>query len=164
MISILRDFLSAWLPDGKFPTDINKHLELTDNEAICAMLKSAYNADEIGYEHAMRIIKRKHFRLLYQRNTRDLEKNIEAAQSVYNAAVKRFGEANVRVDRYTQRSGSPDFPVLTGDGRVVSSLFISQTLKSLPVAAVNYVFIAPEFYNESVDWLQHDRETIISAQ
>src|SRR6516165_6619056 len=34
----LQDFLTAWLPGGKFPTDIESHLRMTDNEVNARIL------------------------------------------------------------------------------------------------------------------------------
>ena len=34
----LKQFLQAWLPGGGFPTDVNSHQELTDNEVLTAIL------------------------------------------------------------------------------------------------------------------------------
>jgi HD superfamily phosphohydrolase len=74
----LKDFLSSWLPSGKFLTDIEKHLAMTDNEITSALLEAACDMTKAGHEHARRIVRREHFRVLYQRNPDDVAKNPNA--------------------------------------------------------------------------------------
>jgi hypothetical protein len=39
----LKDFLSAWLPKGHFPTDIEGHLSRADSEVLVAIRQAATN-------------------------------------------------------------------------------------------------------------------------
>ncbi len=160
----LKDFLKEWLPDGKFPVTTEGHLTQTDNEVISALRDACSDSTKAGHEHAKRIIARKHFKRLYQRNPDDLKINSEAAKAVYNAAKKEFGEDNVRYDYYPQKGGTPDFPVLTGDGRIVSSLALSQVLAKLPTAASDYVFINPDIRDGAEEWLLKKRAEIIALK
>lgn len=105
---------------------------------------------------------REHFRLLYERNPSDLRINVEAARAVYEAARDRFGATNVRYDSVAQKNVPIDFPVRSGDGRIVSSLDLSETLNNVPVAKVDYVFISPPIRNEANRWLAINRATIIA--
>lgn len=107
---------------------------------------------------------REHFRSLYQRNPDDLAVNPEAGKAVFSAAGARFGTENFRYDHYIQRGSGPDFPVLTHDRRIASSLALSETLKSLPVLAVDYVFVAPQFREEAERWLAQNRKKIIKLR
>ena len=52
-------------------------------------------------------------------------------------------------------------PVKTKDGRIVSSLVISDTLRNIPVTAVDYVFIREVLLKEAQEWLEKNREEII---
>jgi len=158
----LKDFLEAWLPGGKFPIDVPGHLSYTDNEVTAALRQVAVAASDGPPELARRIICREHFKAVYQRNPEDVELNPDAVNCIYGAAVAQFGSENVRMDSYTQRGGGPDFPVLTPDRRVVSSLSLSQTLKSLPVVAVDYVFVRPSLRDGAAKWLEQNRSSIIS--
>jgi hypothetical protein len=66
------------------------------------------------------------------------------------------------MDSYTQKGGSPNFPVLTKDGRIVSSLAESQVLEKLPVAAFDYVFVDPAICEDAKNWLLTNRKEIIA--
>ena len=75
-----------------------------------------------------------------------------------------FGDENLRHDKDTQKGSAHNFPVLTRDGRIVSSMEISEALNNLPLIAVDYVFIAPEHKKDAEAWLQKNRERIIAAK
>jgi len=160
----LRDFLKQWLPEGYFSTEVDQHLQLTDNEVTAALLEAARNKDHSGHDPARRIVNREHFRLLYQRNPDDILKNPEACKAVYDAACAEYGEAAVRYDTYRQKGKSQDFPVLARDGRIISSWALSDTLKNVPVAAIDYVFISPEYKEKAEEWLKKNLKTIITPK
>jgi HD superfamily phosphohydrolase len=160
----LKDFLREWLSEGHFPTEIDAHLQMTDNEVTAAILQAARDSDLPGHESARRIINREHFRLLYQRNPNDVAENPESGIAVFNAARNRFGDSVVRYDPYRQKGSSPDFPVLTRDGRIISSVSLSSTLADVPVVAVDFVFISPEYRQETARWLEENREIIIRPE
>ena len=157
----LQDFLKAWLDGGYFSKDIERHLEITDNEVMSAILKAARDEIAPGHDPARRIINREHFRCLYRWNPVDVEINPEAGDQVFEAAKIKFGVSKVRRDRY-KKGGAPDFPVKTKDGRIVSSLGHSQTLRSLPFTAIDLVFIDPEDIEQARIWLNKNRQTIIT--
>lgn len=56
---------------------------------------------------------------------------------------------------------SEDFPVLTRDGRIASSLALSTVLNRIPVYPVGTVFVAPESMKDAREWLNREREAII---
>jgi len=160
----LRDFLKKCLPAGYLPIEIEEHLQLTDNEILVDLLKSAREEKHQGYDPSRRITNREHFRLLYQRNPNDTSKNLEAGKLIFNAACEKFGEANVRYDTYKQKSSGLNFPVLSIDGRIMSSLAMSEALKTVPIVAVDYVFINPDYRKEAEKWLKEKREAIITKK
>jgi len=157
----LQEFLTQWLPEGKFPTDITKLIEITDNEVTAALLKAARDKDAIGHDAARRITTREHFRVVYQRNPTDIAINPEAGTAVYQALRQQFGNEHFRRDAYKEKAGPPDFPVLARDGRCHSSMLMSDTLRQLPVVAVDYVFVSPEMRQECEVWLENNRGDII---
>lgn len=159
----LKDFLKAWLPGGKFSTSLDAHLRMTDNEVMVALCAAARDPSSPGHDPAKRIIERQHFRVLYQRNPQDLKKNPAALARVFRAARHIFGAQHVRLDEYVPKAGTLDFPVILRDGRVLSSIQVSDTLNHLPVAAFGYVFISPEHFAEASSWLDTQRDTIIGA-
>ena len=159
----LKDFLCQWLPNQKYPTHLEGHLALTDNEVLAALAEAAKDTHKPGFEPAHRIIRRNHFKLLYQPTPADLLVNPEAAQDIYRAAVDKFGDTEVRRDSYKMTGSSPDFPVLLPDERVVSALSLSKPLTQIPDAAVDDVFIQPELQPTALPWLKENRSDIISG-
>ena len=155
----LQEFLSAWLPGGKFPVDPRKHLELTDNEVGAAITQAAANPQSSGHDSARRILERAHFRVLYHRNPTDLAKNPEAGTLVFEAAKSQFGADQIRRDSYREKGAPPDFPVLTRDDRVESAILMSDTLGKLPLVVVDTVYISPEKRAEAREWLSKNRES-----
>lgn len=160
----LKDFLKKWLPGGKFPTSVKDFLGFTDSEVIAALLEASRDPGHPGHDSARRIIEHRHFKLLYKRNPVDLQKNIQAGEAIFRSASEKFGEESVRGDFYKEKGGIPDFPVRTRDGRIVSSLLISDTLRNIPVVAVDYVFIREDLLKEAEKWLEKNREEIIRLE
>lgn len=160
----LKDFLKDWLKDGCFSTDLAKHLEMTDNEVTAAVLDASRTPGRRGHAAAKRITGRGHFHVLYQRHPDDVHINRQAGKAIYHAACKQFGPERVRHDQYSQSGGAPDFPVLTRDGRIASSLAMSTTLTSLEAASFDFVFVDPAILPEAQPWLDANRRTIITPQ
>jgi HD superfamily phosphohydrolase len=159
----LKDFLCQWLPNRKYPTHLENHLALTDNEVLSALAEAAKNPAKPGHEPANRIIRRNHFKLLYQPTPADLLVNPEAAQYIYKAAVEQFGDAKVSKDSFKMTGSSPDFPVLLPDERVASALSLAKPLSQIPDAAVDDVFIQPELQQTALQWLKENRSDIINT-
>ncbi|MDD5559003.1 HD domain-containing protein [Candidatus Methylomirabilis sp.] len=160
----LRDFLKEWLPHSTFSTDIEQHLAMTDIEVMHALRGACCDEAIAGHKHAKLILHRKHFKVLYARNPDDTQKNPDAVATIHTAVSERFGEANVRIDTYTQSGGAPEFPVLENDGRIVSSLAESQPLRNLPVVATGYVFINRDCREKAKVWLEGNRDDILAKQ
>lgn len=147
----LREFLAAWLPGGYFPTDPQAHLALTDAEVIVAMRAIARDAAHPAHGPARIIIDRQHYKRLYTG-----QDGGPPAVWLLAEANARFGAAAVRHDEYRQRSGAPDFPVLTGDGRVGSSLALSHTLRHIPALSGDDLFISRDRIDEARLWLAEE--------
>ena len=137
---------------------------LTDNEVMAAILKSAHDQCVAGYEPARRIVERDHYRLLYQRNPVDTAVNSAAADAVFEAACKRFGDDKIRRDSRPAKSEGVDFPVLTKDQRVASSITMSEALQQLPAAAFDFVFVEGGLRKDAEKWLKDERAKIIQAK
>jgi HD superfamily phosphohydrolase len=157
----LRDFMLRWLKDGKYPVDVEKHLSITDNEVYSELSIAANDVKHPGHDPARRIIRREHFRVLYQRYPADFEINPDAGRAIFEAATTQFGPDCVRYDRYSQRGGTPEFPVQARDGRIASSISMSETLSKLPVVKVEYVFIAPHLESDAAAWLKKHRGDLV---
>jgi hypothetical protein len=157
----LRDFLKEWLPNGYFHTALLDHLQINDNTILTELFKAADDVTLNGHDPARRIANREHFKLLYQRNPRDVNKNPDSAKAVFEAACDKFGVNNVRNDNYKQRGNGHEFPVITDDNQILSSLELSDTLKNVPIVAVDYVFINPDLYQDAHKWKKENIQTII---
>jgi HD superfamily phosphohydrolase len=163
----LKDFLREWRGGEKFPINPEGHLSLTDNEILTAIKDISRSPSKKCFEHANRIINRKHFKLLDKRNLEDLSINPFAFDFIYNQTVKRYGQANIRLDSYNYNPAERtkvDFPVLDSDGRIISAFALSNVLKNLPPLTVNCIFIEPELQKEAMGWLKKNRHDIIKNQ
>jgi HD superfamily phosphohydrolase len=158
----LQDFMAAMLGERGLPTNLGDFLNLTDNEVLVELRKAADDSPHPGHDPAVRIVKRKHFKVLYERNPNDSEKNPECGAAVYKAACEKFGKDAVRHDRYTQKGGGVVFPVKSRDGRIVSSFAASDVLQKVPLVNIDYVLMAPEKKAEADGWLKQEREKIIA--
>ena len=155
----LKDFLREWLPGGKFETDLQKYLELSDVEVLVAIRQWAKD----GAELASRIANRQHFKVAYSRNPGDQQVNIEACEFVSRALVKEFGEANVRLDSYEPRGGVLDFPVLQSDMRIVSSTGVSDLLQHIPTAVIGFVFVEPSIRAQAQQFVYENLSSILGG-
>lgn len=160
----LKDFLQRWLPSGRFSIDVKEHLAITDNEVLVGMKRASLDPSSPAYVYANRIMKREHFRLLYEANPADQDISLKASEQVYDAASKEFGPEKVRRDSYTQRGGSQSFPVRLKDGRIAQSVELSDTLAKVPVVAVDYVFVDKSILTDAQKWLNMKRNEIITPQ
>jgi len=160
----LKDFLKSSLPEGQFQTDVDTHLSYTDIEVTCALRAACKDQEAPGHDHADRILSRQHFKVLYEINPYDREKNDDAVAVIAAAASDRYGEENVRVDPYTKKGGASDFPVLEKDGRIVSALAESKTLAGVPSAEAGFVFIKPDLLESAKEWLCKNRDNILETQ
>ncbi len=77
---------------------------------------------------------------------------------------KRFGEEHVRYDHYKQKGYLPIFPVLLGNGQVSQSNELSQVLQNLPIIAIEFVFISPEYKDNALEWLGKNINEIIKDE
>lgn len=152
----LKKYLRAFLPDGKYPTTVDGHLRLTDDHMLAAMQDDVAEPTSPRHAIASRILRRRFFRVLYERWPEDLQKNFDAVDLVYRAARERFGEDYVdrdtNIDLERPETSEPEpfrFAVERQDGTVVSSIHESQILNKLPKAVFDYVFVAPELLEEA---------------
>lgn len=157
----LQDFLINWLEEGKFKTNLNSFLGITDNEVLAALSSFCKDKNSKPYEYAKRIVFRNHFKILYERIPEDLQLHPEPGRAIHEAAMIKFGDTNVRHDPYYKGSGEIDFPVLCNDGRILSSLAISKPLSNIPHAAIDYVFIDPALRDDGKKWLEKNRTNIL---
>lgn len=160
----LKDFLQAWLPEGRFELDVDAHLAMTDNDVLAAMRVAAQDRTHPGHMHARRIVVREHFKVLYAPTPDDLHRNDSGALQLFEAATEHFGEEHVRFDRYTKGAGSAEFPVLQANGRSGSSTSVSGVLATVPEATTHHVFVAPEVFEEARRWKEANLESLLEPR
>jgi len=161
----LKDFLSIWLADrgGKFSTDPQEHLLVTDNEVMHAIARAAADEADAAHEPAWRITRREHFRVFYERSHSDVALYPEAASAIYEAAKEQFGEENVRYADSRKPAGSAEFPVRDRDGRSDSSLALSPVLRRLPEPSNEFVYVVRERREDARKWVRENGRDIIEA-
>lgn len=157
----LSEFLRAWLPSGGFSTDLDQHLGMTDNEVNAAMLTAAFDSKLPGHRHARAIFCRDHFRLVYERNPQDLQKNPEATSAVARFLVDKYGVDSVHLFMYSETNKRTDFPVRLMDGRVISSLDASTVFAQIPVVMAEFVFVSSEWQKEAKTCVKDEIDNII---
>jgi HD superfamily phosphohydrolase len=161
----LADFLEHRLDGGKFPTDVEGLLALTDSEVIVWLRETVLDKASPIYSYAERIIMRKHFKLLYERNPPDLEINPDTPEkAVYAAASEKFDADLVRCDSYPQKGGGKIFPVRAKDNTILQSVSLSDTLDKVPIVTTGFVFIDSSLLEEARKWLKDKRLEILEPQ
>ena len=160
----LKDFLRAWLPGGLYDVDLAAHLAMTDVQVTAGIADAASDEDSPAHDPARRLMNREHFRVLWSRNSADLEKNPSSGQLVFDAVRARFGDATVRCDRLPPVGAAIDFPVKMNDGRISLAGAESSVINTIPDAAFDYVFIDPDWEDEAGRWLAKERDSIIPEQ
>jgi hypothetical protein len=148
----LKDFLAEWLDGGRFSTDLDDHLAMTDNEVSAALAAAARDSGRPGHAHARRIVDHDHFKVLFAPTSTDLVRNAAGPKQLFEAACEHFGDDVVRYDRYSKGGSGNAFPVLERDGQVVDSSNASDVLGSIPIASSHYVFVAGEVVGEATTW------------
>ena len=157
----LMDFLKEWLNKGVFSTTVVDHLNMTDNEVTAALLKAAFDGDQRGHLHARRVVRREHFKTIYQRTAEDVQINPDSGRAVFQALCDELGPEHFRHDQFREADAEHDFPVHRRDGEIVSSLSMSNILKRVPVVSVDVVFAVRQIFDTAEDWLYRNKSEII---
>lgn len=160
----LRDFLTEHLAGSNFPTNVAEHSKLNDFKLISEMIEAANDSKLPGHNHAEKIIKRKHFKVLYERLPEDVRTNPEAGKRIYEAAKAEFGDENVRHSLQKAKGENIDFPVQMRDKSVVSAMTISTALEKIPQLTYEYVFIEPSLQSKGQTWLRDKKSNIIKPE
>ena len=158
----LQQFLQAWLPCGRFPTEIDRLQSLTDIEVLSALAQAAADTSAAGHEAADRIVNRKHFRRFYSLTRADKAEYENPLAAIAGAAAKRYGKEQVLDKVYSQDEPTSEFPVRNSDGAVVSSHAISEVFQRTPPVDVGVVLIAPELAGDASLWLKAEKDSILS--
>ena len=149
----LKEFLKEWLEGGFFSTKWKDHLRITDAEVLSAIRTAAMTRKAKGHKHAKRIDQRDHFRLLYSALPSDRHVGVLLpGEAIAKAAAEKFGAEHIRRDYVPPKSLAPDFPVLTHEHRIESSLRVSEILARLPVLQVDSVYCDASIRADAETW------------
>ena len=160
----LKEFLQAWLPNGKFSVGVKDHLQMTDSEVLTALRSAAKDPAVPGHEPARRICERNHFRHLYQRNAIDQEVSMFSVDKVEQALKSQFDSSKFRRDTHRPQNQQFSFPVFSRGERIQDSVTMSDTFKRPQTFAVDYVFVEPRLRDEAKRWLESNKGAIIRAE
>ena len=159
----LKDFLKEHLPGGRFSTETEGHLRLSDLEILSAIREATLDPSAPGHDPARRLIQREHFKRIWDWNPEDVEVNPDAGDVIEAAANEKFGREAVRRDVYSKKGSGNDFPVLTSDGRIASAQNLSDPLNHIPDSAIDFVFVDPSVYSEAQEWISRERANLLKA-
>lgn len=157
----LIDFLKEWLPNGSFPTSVEQLMDYTDVEVLYAIFRAAADADTNGHDAAKRILRRKHFKIVYSRNPADAEIYPDPGYAVYEGLSADLSPSTVVHDRYIDKGGVFDFPILEKDGRIVPA---SDILVNIPHVSVDNVCVDPEYVDRANALLESERDRYLEAK
>jgi len=158
----LSEFIVQWLKN--YPTDVEGHLRLTDNEVLSAIATAALDKSQPGHDPARRIAGRGHFRKIYERNALDQRVDPNAVARVAAALRRQFGDAAVREKAIPPKEQDIDFPVLLDGGEISTSRAESTIYAEFKPAAVGVVLIDPDRKKDAKKWLTENKKKILSDQ
>jgi HD superfamily phosphohydrolase len=158
----LSEFMVQWLKS--YPTDVEGHLRMTDNEVLTALASAALDGNADGFDPARRIAQRGHFRKVYERNALDQRLHPGAVERVAAALRARFGEEAVRHKVIPPKQQNIEFPVLLDSGDISTSRTESTIYADFKPSTVGFVFIDPERKKEATKWLAENKKQILSEQ
>ena len=157
----LQQFLQAWLPCGRFSTDIDEHQRLNDNQVLSEISRVANDTSAPGQEAADRIVNRKHFRRLYTPTREEKAEYDDPLTAVFDGCVSKYGRDKIHKSEYNQPRQGPNFPVLTSEDEPVSSHSLSDVLQQIPIVDVGVLLVAPEIAKDASGWLGEEKVSIL---
>ncbi|MGE4504345.1 MAG: HD domain-containing protein [Desulfovibrionaceae bacterium] len=155
----LREFMELIYPEG-LPVEHEEFLNLTDNEILVELRLAADDPGRVGHEPARRLMKRGHYKKVYQLTNDDRQKCDAPLKALQEALIERYGSDNVRIDDYGKKTQlAEDFPVWVDD-RSVYVRNESQLLRDFPPVSTDYLFVEPELFEKARDWVDANREAV----
>lgn len=169
----LAEFLDSWLPEGRFPVDVDGHLSRDDTDVLVAIKQAAADPQAAGHRAARRIVDRDHFKVAYEKQARPKGADSEPGrlradssagmQALARAAAKHFGPENIAYGAPPSRKKPPDFAVRSRDGRSSSwASGISDVFRKLPEYPDEYVLADGTISDDVKRWLETNLESILA--
>jgi uncharacterized protein len=154
----LVDFLKLWLEGGNFPTDVERHLDMSDAEVLAAIGVCSKDRLHPAHEASLRLKNRDHFKLFYTVASEDKSGGIlQPGKALFDLACKRFSPDQLRYDYLKPKSASPDFPVLRYDNIIESSLKISPVLDKIPSNEIDAIYCDRRIFDDAIKWKAENR-------
>jgi HD superfamily phosphohydrolase len=128
----LADFLSAYLPHGRFPRDLNKYIEYTDETVHAAIANSAGQTGGSA-EVASRLVGRSHYRLADEVTAQDKLRDPDIFDKLTGYVSGLFGDL-VRTDEAGKEAQTLDegrLYIVRDDGTMPDILDESELILSL---------------------------------
>jgi HD superfamily phosphohydrolase len=161
----LKDFLFEWLPGRKFPTDLARHLGMSDVEVLSAIRAACDDQNSRLYNLTRRIQCREHFRRFFEAAPSEAKGGkLQPGKIIAEAAEKNFGPDRIRYDYYPAKPTAPIFPVRMFDGRIESSIKSSQVLARLPEIGVDNVYCDKSIQQEATRWRDSNKRALLELE
>jgi HD superfamily phosphohydrolase len=160
----LKEFMSEYFGERKYPVDLDGHLNTTDNEIFTAIAIAARDPSLPGHSSAKLICDRRHFRKVYERDQGGDAASLDVGARIFEAVKTTFGEEKVRFDSFRQKSNSTDFPILTDGGDIRSSLAVSDVLVRMPLTAIDFIFCEKDIEGEVRRWIEANQVSILQSE
>lgn len=128
----LKDFLSAVLPEGRFPADLHQYVEHVDDKIHVAIADASRRSDNIG-ALAARLVGRAHYRVVREVTGREKGEDPEIFQKLAQRLSQRFGDL-VRTDeagKDAQTLEEGRIFIIKDDGTIKDILEESELILSL---------------------------------
>lgn len=158
----LKDFLSSWLPGGRFSTALGRHLKISDVEVISAIRKAYEQQSSPHHRLARRIQRREHFRLFYESSPMDkMGGKLIPGHAMSSIALEKFGSDLIRYDHIPPKVTAPAFPVRRYDGQIESSLKLSSILAKMPPIEVDNLYCDKSIIADAKKWREDKKNSIL---
>lgn len=140
----LKDYLKAWLPGGRYPSDWKELLNMTDTEVISAMRADFADASSARHATVARVIGRRHYRTVFESKGDDFVKGEAMLIDLQDRLAKEIGFDAIRRDWMTPKQEVNHFPVIDDESRVKDSTQVSHVIEKIPPVGFGFVFVDPE--------------------
>ena len=134
---------------------------MSDVDILHAMGQASRDSSDPTHESVVRIIGRRHFKVAYRRSQADLQTHDDPATVIKVACEEQFGQGVILQSAPPQSGALPEFPVQIGE-QVTSSLIESGTLRTIPVASVDYLLADPNLRDDVQKWINENKARILA--
>jgi HD superfamily phosphohydrolase len=145
----LADFLSCHLPGGRFPAELEKYIQYTDDAVQLAIAEAASQNSDLA-QVACRLVGRHHYRRAFEVTAKEREKDIEFFPRLAEHVRERFDDL-VRTDEvgkepHTLEEG--DLYIVNDDGTAKDIFEVSQVVGLLKPIWVGRIYARADVRDE----------------